>query len=36
MTSAGPLSTIAVGAAGPRVAFLHGLFGQGRNWTQIA
>ena len=25
-----------VGSAGPRVAFLHGLFGQGRNWTQIA
>jgi pimeloyl-ACP methyl ester carboxylesterase len=25
-----------VGTAGPRVAFLHGLFGQGRNWTQIA
>lgn len=24
------------GASGPRVAFLHGLFGQGRNWTQIA
>jgi pimeloyl-ACP methyl ester carboxylesterase len=27
---------MAVGTAGPRVAFLHGLFGQGRNWTQIA
>ena len=25
-----------VGSGGPRVAFLHGLFGQGRNWTQIA
>ena len=25
-----------MGTAGPRVAFLHGLFGQGRNWTQIA
>ena len=25
-----------VGTAGPRVAFLHGLFGQGRNWSQIA
>lgn len=38
MTSgAGPvLHTLAVGTAGPRVAFLHGLFGQGRNWTQIA
>ena len=30
------LHTLAVGATGPRVAFLHGLFGQGRNWTQIA
>ncbi len=24
------------GDSGPRVAFCHGLFGQGRNWTQIA
>ena len=24
------------GASGPRVVFLHGLFGQGRNWTTIA
>ncbi len=31
-----PLNTLAVGTAGPRVAFLHGLFGQGRNWTQVA
>jgi pimeloyl-ACP methyl ester carboxylesterase len=30
------LNTLAVGTAGPRVAFLHGLFGQGRNWMQIA
>ena len=30
------LHTMPVGRAGPRVAFLHGLFGQGRNWTQIA
>ena len=30
------LWTTTVGTAGPRVAFLHGLFGQGRNWTQIA
>lgn len=36
MSSAGPLATIAVGSAGPRVAFLHGLFGQGRNWNQVA
>jgi pimeloyl-ACP methyl ester carboxylesterase len=25
-----------VGDAGPRVVFVHGLFGQGRNWTTIA
>lgn len=24
------------GESGPRVAFCHGLFGQGRNWTQVA
>ena len=30
------LHTVSVGTAGPRVAFLHGLFGQGRNWAQIA
>ncbi len=30
------LHTHEVGRAGPRVAFLHGLFGQGRNWLQIA
>ncbi len=35
MTTPG-LNTLAVGTDGPRVAFLHGLFGQGRNWTQIA
>ncbi len=27
---------MAIGTAGPRIAFLHGLFGQGRNWNQIA
>lgn len=32
----GPLHTLSVGTAGPRVAFLHGLFGQGRNWSTIA
>ncbi|MGL5860384.1 MAG: alpha/beta fold hydrolase [Phycicoccus sp.] len=32
----GPLHTSSVGASGPRLAFLHGLFGQGRNWTQVA
>ena len=25
-----------LGAAGPRVVFLHGLFGQGKNWTTVA
>ncbi len=30
------LHTMSLGSAGPRIAFLHGLFGQGRNWTQIA
>ncbi len=30
------LNTLSVGTAGRRVAFLHGLFGQGRNWTQVA
>ncbi|MFC7491778.1 MULTISPECIES: alpha/beta fold hydrolase [unclassified Knoellia] len=36
MSAAGPLHTLSVGTAGPRVAFLHGLFGQGRNWSTIA
>lgn len=36
MSPAGPLHTLSVGHAGPRVAFLHGLFGQGRNWSTIA
>ena len=39
MTTAAPdtgLNTLSWGAEGPRIAFLHGLFGQGRNWTQIA
>jgi len=30
------LFALATGKAGPRVAYLHGLFGQGRNWMQIA
>jgi pimeloyl-ACP methyl ester carboxylesterase len=30
------LHTTAYGEQGSRVVFLHGLFGQGRNWTQIA
>jgi pimeloyl-ACP methyl ester carboxylesterase len=30
------LNTLSIGSAGPRIAFLHGLFGQGRNWNQIA
>ena len=32
----GPLHTTAYGEQGSRVVFLHGLFGQGRNWTGIA
>lgn len=36
MSAAAPLHTLSVGTAGPRIAFLHGLFGQGRNWSQIA
>ena len=41
MTSAaadvvGPLHTLSVGTGGPRIAFLHGLFGRGRNWSTIA
>jgi pimeloyl-ACP methyl ester carboxylesterase len=35
-TGGPPLHTLSVGTAGPRVAFLHGLFGQGRNWQQVA
>ena len=30
------LFTLSTGTQGPRIAFLHGLFGQGRNWMQIA
>jgi esterase len=30
------LSFTVVGSGRPRFAFLHGLFGRGRNWTQIA
>jgi len=36
VTGRPPLHTLSVGSAGPRVAFLHGLFGQGRNWQQVA
>lgn len=31
-----PLHTLSVGESGPRIAYLHGLFGQGRNWMQVA
>jgi pimeloyl-ACP methyl ester carboxylesterase len=30
------LNTVTLGQSGPRVAFCHGLFGQGKNWTSIA
>jgi pimeloyl-ACP methyl ester carboxylesterase len=30
------LASRAVGESGPRVVFVHGLFGQGKNWTTIA
>jgi len=35
-TEAARLSARTLGDAGPRVVFLHGLFGQGRNWATIA
>ena len=31
-----PLHTTAIGDQGSPIVFCHGLFGQGRNWTQIA
>lgn len=34
-TDAAGLHTTHLGETGPRVLFLHGLFGQGRNWTSI-
>jgi pimeloyl-ACP methyl ester carboxylesterase len=33
--ASGRLHTTEIGDRGSRVVFLHGLFGQGRNWTQI-
>jgi pimeloyl-ACP methyl ester carboxylesterase len=36
VSGAAALHTLSVGTAGPRIAFLHGLFGQGRNWNQVA
>ena len=36
MTDDERLAARTIGDAGPRVAFVHGLFGQGRNWTTIA
>jgi pimeloyl-ACP methyl ester carboxylesterase len=36
MTEAVRLSGRTIGDAGPRVVFVHGLFGQGKNWTTIA
>ena len=32
----GALFSTSLGDTGPRVVFLHGLFGQGRNWTTVA
>ena len=36
MLSTSPLHTRLLGEHGPLVAFCHGLFGQGKNWTTIA
>ena len=36
MTADEELASRTLGDAGPRVVFVHGLFGQGRNWTTIA
>ena len=36
MTEAIRLAARTLGETGPRVVFVHGLFGQGRNWTTIA
>ena len=36
MTTAPTLHTTEIGDSGERVVFLHGLFGQGRNFTQVA
>jgi pimeloyl-ACP methyl ester carboxylesterase len=36
MTSPVRLAARTLGDSGPRVVFVHGLFGQGRNWTTIA
>jgi len=35
-TGSEDLFSTSLGTTGPRVVFLHGLFGQGRNWTTIA
>jgi pimeloyl-ACP methyl ester carboxylesterase len=35
-TISGPVFATALGDSGPRICFLHGLFGQGKNWTTIA
>jgi pimeloyl-ACP methyl ester carboxylesterase len=36
MTDEERLHARTLGSAGPRVVFVHGLFGQGKNWTTIA
>jgi pimeloyl-ACP methyl ester carboxylesterase len=35
-TPAATLHTTSLGTGGPRVVLLHGLFGQGKNWTTLA
>jgi esterase len=35
-SDAADLFSTSLGTTGPRVVFLHGLFGQGRNWTTVA
>jgi pimeloyl-ACP methyl ester carboxylesterase len=32
----GPVFATRLGTSGPRICFLHGLFGQGKNWTTVA
>ena len=36
MSRPAALHSTQVGSSGPRIAFCHGLFGQGKNFTQVA